>query len=140
MSLKNLLVAVAFVALGTFAAVEFVMINSLTRELDSLKERPPVPAIPGAQEVAATKIICPLCNGEEYIMVSGAGDNPLYKRRQVCPLCRGAGSKMLAIPLGRKIWSDCQGMGVVYFRYQDDFIQVSACARCAGTGLIADAR
>src|SRR5262245_56277482 len=98
MPLKRLLLVLSFVALGAFAVVEFVKVNSLRHELESLKETPEVPVVPPAPVVEATRIICPLCNGEKFIKIPVVPDNPIYNRRQTCPVCRGAGGRMLTVP------------------------------------------
>src|SRR6266849_4198736 len=152
MPLKNLLVFVAFVALGTFAVMEYMKVSSLTQELNSLKTirsaaaptvaakpaAPTVAAKPAAPTVAAkppTRIICPLCKGEKEVLLG----HPPNRRTQTCPVCVGVGYRMLEIPTGMAICPDCKGMGLVYFGDADrgEPVRTTNCTRCGATGLVA---
>ena|SRR6266852_313176 len=143
MPLKNLLVFVAFVALGTFAVMEYMKVSSLTQELNSLKTirsaaAPTVAAKPAAPTVAAkppTRIICPLCKGEKEVLLG----HPPNRRTQTCPVCVGVGYRMLEIPAGMAICPDCKGMGLVYFgdAARGEPVRTTNCTRCGATGLVA---
>jgi hypothetical protein len=101
------------------------------------------------------RIICPLCHGEKAIAYDPIGTadslknrqsdfpiigNPLHRKTQTCPVCFGAGYKMLSVPSGMKICPDCKGMGLVYVRSQYGTFTAGSCARCSATGLVADVR
>ena len=139
--MKNLAVFVGFVAVATFAVMEYMNVRSLTQELDSLKTAAgaasaPAPAPAPAQPIHVdTRMVCPLCKGEKVVML---GRVP-YRKVQNCPVCGGIGYRMLVIPADMAICPDCQGMGVVYWGNPDagEAVQTSPCVRCNMTGLIA---
>jgi len=148
MPLRSLVMFLVFVGLATIAVIEYMKVGSLTKEVSSLTQelnglkewRPAAPAAPAARR--ATKIVCPLCHGEKVIVLDPTGrNNPLYRKTRSCPVCLGVGYRMLTIPPEMKICSDCQGMGLVYSPAQaGQWVQTGYCARCSGTGLVADVK
>jgi RecJ-like exonuclease len=126
---------VALVGLATFAVIEYMKVGSLTAELNFLKAPRTARQTPRAEP--GQRIVCPLCHGEGRV-VYNLSNNPLYKKTQTCPVCRGIGYRMLTIPSGMKICPDCQGMGKVYVGSQT--FTAGNCARCHATGLVADVK
>jgi len=96
-----------------------------------------VPTGPGAQ-----RIVCPACKGERVVVYDSTGSGKVIDHRtQPCPVCVGKGYRMLAVPRGKKLCPDCQGMGIIYFPEETGHpIRSANCARCGATGLIADIR
>jgi len=134
---------VALVGLATFAVIEYMKVGSLTAEVGSLtaelnflKGKPAAPTRQAPRAEPAQRIVCPLCHGEKVVMYDPS-KNPLYRKTQTCPVCRGVGYRMLTIPSGMKICPDCQGMGVVFAQTESGVARVGVCARCRSTGLVA---
>jgi DnaJ-class molecular chaperone len=111
-------------------------------------------AAQSAQPQQLQRIICPVCHGEGLVVYDGGVGtakslkgrqsdfpivgNPLERRGQTCPICGGAGYKNITIPRNTKICPDCHGMGLVYARSYNGTFTAGNCARCRGTGLVAD--
>jgi DnaJ-class molecular chaperone len=142
--MKSLLIFIAFLALGAFAAHEYWTVESLNEKVSlltmQLNAPQPPPPLPTAVPTVSNKrqIVCPVCRGQKVVVYDPTGgDDPLNKKRRECPVCLGAGSRIVTIPADQALCPDCKGMGIMYHDSQaGEPPRFGNCVRCGATGLV----